>query len=198
MPISTYDANGFEMIADPTTRTALTVLGSIATLGSDIHHLHGETHQTAYHLHHVERVWGAVALPDEDNAIEANVNRPFSVDSGANTWGAAIPICGELDVPVLAALTLFDPHMVLVVNVQHATAYRLRFIYGTGTSADAIAAGQFSEIMFIAAAGGPAAGGEEILLTMPQLAVGTKLWAQVWNATDTSTVTFYWAAHGYT
>ncbi|MCJ7557507.1 MAG: hypothetical protein MUP90_11440, partial [Gammaproteobacteria bacterium] len=61
-----------------------------------------ELEEFEQHFHNVSRAWGATAAPDETNAIEANVNRPFAAISGNNTWGAAIPILGTDDNPVLA------------------------------------------------------------------------------------------------
>lgn len=151
------------------------------------------------HLHALERWWGAVAVPDEADAIEANVNRPFAAASGDNTWGVAIPILGTNDNPVLATDTLFDPHRVLVVDLDDdTTPWRLRFIYGTGTSADAINDGQWSEIMIVAnAIPGNRAGGYPSDIIMCRHAVGIKMWAQAWNDTDGEVLDFFYGCHGY-
>jgi len=82
------------------------------------------------------------------------------------------------------------------VDTDHATPYRIRIIYGTGTSAAAIAADQWSEEMFITAAG-PFSSGVPIDFLMRRVDVGAKLWAQVWNATNASNVDFYWGTHPY-
>ena len=153
-------------------------------------------HEVEKHLHGRERWWGAVGAPDETNAIAATVTVPFVAVSGANAWGAAIPICGTADNPVLATHTLHDPHLVLVVDTDHATPYRIRFIYGTGTSAEAIIAVQWTETMFITATG-PFSSGVPVELLHIRVAVGSKLWAQVWNNTNGSEVDFFWGTHGY-
>jgi hypothetical protein len=137
-----------------------------------------------------------VAVPDETNAIEANVNRPFVAVSGNNTWGAAIPVCGTGDDPTDGLGIKFDPHLLFVVDTDHATAYRIRIIYGTGTSAAAIVAEQWSEEMFITSTG-PFSTGTPIDFLMRRVDVGSKLWVQVWNATNGSSVDFYWGTHGY-
>ena len=154
-----------------------------------------KVHETETHLHSRGRFWGALADPDETNAIDANVNRPFVAVSGDNTWGAAVPLCGTADDPTVG-LAKFDAHLILVVDSEHTTPYRLRFIYGTGTSAAAIAAGQWSETMFMATAG-PFNSGIPAEMQMPRVDVGSKLWAQVWSATNLSEVDFSWACHGY-
>ena len=148
------------------------------------------------HFHVREKFWGATGAPSETNAIAATVTVPFVAVSGNNTWGTAIPICGTADNPVQSSDVKFDAHLVLVVDTDHATAYRMRLIYGTDTSAAAIAAGQWSEFMFITSTG-PFSSGVPANVRMPRVAVGSKLWAQVWNATNSSEVDFYWGAHGY-
>ena len=154
-------------------------------------------HELERHFHGRARRWGATAAPDETNAIDANVNRPFVAVSGNNTWGAAIPIIGTADVPVPSTENAYyDLHHVLIANVDDATAYRLRVIYGTGTSADAIAAEQWTEFMFFSGTG-PKSTPTAMEVMMPRVAVGVKCWCQVWNATNASEVDFYIGCHGY-
>ncbi len=148
------------------------------------------------HFHNRERWWGALAAPDETNAIEANVNRPFSADSGANTWGTAISILGTADDPTPGdGDTRFDARELLIVDTQHASAYRLRIIWGTGTSADAITAGQWTEEMFFGTLGAPS--GMAVEHRIRRILIGWKMWVQVWNVNNNSTVDFYWGPHGY-
>ncbi len=153
-------------------------------------------HEIERHLHNRGRFWGAVAVPDETNAIDANVDTPFVAVSGADTWGTAIPVCGTNDDPTDGLGTKLDPHLLFVVDTDHSTAYRIRVIYGTGTSAAAILAKQWSETMFITA-GGPFSTGVPVEIKMRRVDVGAKLWVQVWNATNGSNVDFYWGMHPY-
>lgn len=155
-----------------------------------------EVGETELHFHNTERWWGALGAPGEINAIEANVNRPFVATSGNNTWGTAIPIKGTGDNPVSATDVQFDGRQLMVVDSDHATVYRMRIIYGAGTSADAITAGQWSEIMFITAPG-PFASGVPVDIRTPLAPIGIKFWVQIWNQTNASTVSFFWNAHGY-
>lgn len=149
------------------------------------------------HFHNRARFWGAVAVPDETNAIDANVDTPFVAVSGNDDWGTAIPICGTADIPVPSPDDVkFDAHLILVTDTDHSTPYRFRIIYGTGTSAAAISAGQWTEEMFITA-GGPFLNGTPVEFLMRRVDVGTKIWVQVWSASDGSNVDFFWGAHGY-
>lgn len=150
------------------------------------------------HFHVRERWWGALAAPDETNAIDVNVNRPFVAASGDNAWGAAIPVLGTADAVGIGADPYFDPHRLLFVDFNgNATAWRMRFIWGTGASADAIAAGQWSEIMIINAVAGPFAVGVPSEIKHVRIPAGIKMWAQVWNATNLEELDFFYGTHSY-
>ena len=169
-----------------------------------VHGLNGTYNSLAYKVHEIERHfhgrsrrWGAKAAPDETNAIEANVDRPFVAVSGNNTWGAAIPIVGSADTPVPSnAAAYYDLDHILIADTDHETPYRIRFIYGTGTSADAIAAEQWSEIVIMVGTG-PHSSPAALPIMMPRVAAGTKCWLQAWNATNLSEVDFFHGGHGY-
>lgn len=171
----------------------------VAAIQSTLENVEEEVEEIDQHSHNIERWWGAVALPSETNAIEANVDRPFQAISGNDTWGTAIPICGTADVPVLATMTTFDAHRIIVCDLDdQIDLWRLRIIWGTGTSAAAISADQWSEVPVIAATTpGTRAGGVPVDVRMPPVAVGTKLWAQSWNDTLAEVLQFQWGAHGY-
>ncbi len=151
------------------------------------------------HFHTVERWWGALAIPTETNAIEANVTRPFAATSGADTWGTAIPILGTADNPDLAADTQFDCRRLFVTDLDNEVdAWRLRIIWGIGTSGDAITAGQWTEIMLQAnVSPGNRAGGLPVEIKMPRVLIGWKLWAQAWNNTNNEILSFFYGTHGY-
>ena len=183
--------------------TRLQIGGKIdqaATLG-----LAGTSNSLAYRVHEIEkhhhgreRWWGAVAVPDETNAIDANVDTPFVAVSGNDTWGTAIPVKGTADHCCVSGggEVFFDAHRILVTDTDHTTPYRFRLIYGSGTSAAAISAEQFTEAMFITS-GGPFLSGGPVDILMPRVAMAWKLWVQVWNATNSSEVDFFYGCHGY-
>lgn len=155
-----------------------------------------KAHEIETHLHSRTRRWGAVAFPDETNAIAATVTVPFVAVSGNDDWGAAIPICGTADVPVPTGNVKFDAGYIFVTDTDHATPYKIRIIYGTGTSAAAIIAEQWSEEMFITAAG-PFLSGTGVNFQMPRVDVGAKLWCSIWNENNLSEAHLFWGAHGY-
>ena len=165
--------------------------------------LAGVSNSLAYRVHEIEKHhhgsefwWGSDGSPDETTAIAATVSVPFVAVSGDNTWGTAIPIMGTNDIPANAGDVRYDAHRLLVVDTGHTTPYRLRFVWGSGTSANAISAGQWTEIMFLAS-GGPFDAGVPVNIQMPRGTIGQKLWCQVWSATNLSEVDFYYGVHGY-
>ena len=157
-------------------------------------------HELERHFHNRERWWGATGAPDETNAIAATVTVPFAATSGNNTWGTAIPICGTDDEPVPSPDNAkFDCHRIFVTDLDDdTTPWRLRIIWGSGTSGDAITAGQWTEMMVMTnAVPGNRAGASPVDVIMRRVDVGVKLWAQAWNDTNGEVLSFYWGAHGY-
>lgn len=157
-------------------------------------------HELERHFHNRERWWGAVAAPDETNACEANVTRPFVATSGDDTWGAAIPVCGTADDPTPGdGDTKFDLHRLLITDLDDDTdPWRIRIIWGTGTSGDAISAGQWTEMMVQSnAVPGNRAGGQPLDVIMRRVDVGAKIWCSVWNDSNGETLSFFVGCHGY-
>ena len=153
------------------------------------------------HIHNRARWWGKVGGADETNAIAAGVDNPFVAVSGANAYGAAIPICGSADspVPTGSGEVKFDFHKLLVTDLDSdTTPWLIRIIWGNGTSAAALGAEQYSEVMAMTnAVPGNRAGASPVEIIMPRIAVGSKVWAQVWNDTNLAEASFFWGCHGY-
>ena len=190
------DAGALTSISDETDKIDGAAVDGLAGVEDSVGYLLGEIER---HFHGTERWWGATGAPDETNAIAATVTVPFVVTSGDNTWGAAIPICGTGDNPVLATDDKFDLHRILVTDLDDdTTPWRFRVIWGTGTSGDAITAGQYSETMSMTnAVPGNRAGGSPVDIMMRRVDVGAKCWAQCWNDTDAEELSFFYGAHGY-
>ncbi len=150
------------------------------------------------HIHNRER-WLGISADQSGNdwALVAGLN-PFSVVSQAGDFtAAAIKVLGTADTPILADKVLFDIHRIVAASATDNLAYIFRVIYGTGTSADAEAAEQFSDVMFFAPnAVGPGAEGGPIEVKMPQLDIDTKVWVKL-KAATAETVTFYVGVHEY-
>lgn len=182
-------------LSNPTGASVATINAIIATLNEILE----EVEETDQHFHNLERWWGATADPTETNAIAATVTNDFTAMSGNDDWGAAIPILGTADDPTPNGQLIFDAHRVIATDLDaDTTLWRFRIIYGYGTSAAAIIAGQWTEVPIITiAVPGNRAGGVASNIKMFPLPIGIKLWTQVWNDTNGEVLSFQWGAHGY-
>lgn len=153
------------------------------------------------HFHTRERWFGKRADQSGDNWGEDNLT-PFRAISGNGVYGAdandEAKICGADDTPIFAGSAYMDMHRILVVATSIDTHWKIRVIYGTGTMADAITAGQYSEIMVKFDSVNPQqSAGVPIEVRMPRVAAGTKIWAQAKSATDNATIDFFAGGHEY-
>ena len=185
-------------ISDETTRLTLaevqTALSALTTISNEILE---EAIEIEQHIHNDELWCGAVAVPDENNACESNVSRPYVAVSGNDVWGVAIPVIGRLDNPVKPWQTRFDLHRIAIAAVDNATPWKIRFLYGNGTVAQAITAEYWSETMSIATGIGSNIGAGPSDVRFRRLPVGWNVWAQAWNATNLDTISFFAGVHGY-
>ena len=147
--------------------------------------------------HHTRETWLGISADQSGNDWALDTLTPFQAISGANVYGAdandEAKVLGSDDTPIRTGKDYFSIHRVLVTASSAATAYKLRFVYGTGTMADAITAKQYSEVMFIRESG--VGRGDIINIKMPRLAVDTKIWCQAWNAADNATIDFLVGVH---
>lgn len=151
------------------------------------------------HFHNREK-WFGIQSPQTaaDWALEEGL-APFVAISGANDFGTdpgdEAQVLGSDDTPVFPGQVLFDLRRISVVDVSNATPFVLRFIWGTGTIAEAEAAGQYTEIVIHQQTAAGQNKPQDILFE--KLAVGTKVWCRAKNATNNATVSFLVGVHGY-
>ncbi len=170
---------------------------ALATLAIAVAEIRGEVEILGQHVHNDELWWGSVAAPNESNACESNVDRPFTAASGNNTWGVGIPVIGSNDRPVKPWQTEYDLHRIAISGVDNATPWKLRFLYGDQSLDEAAAANRYTETMSIASGVGNNIGAGPSELRFPRIPVGWRVWAQAWNFTNLDTISFFAAAHGY-
>ena len=123
----------------------------------------------------------------------------FRAISGSAAYGAdandEAKVLGSDDTPVVTGKVKFDLHKILVVATSATTAYIVRLVWGTGTMAAAITAGQYStfEYMKESAAGR----GAPLPVQFGQRESGTKVWVQVKSGTNNATFDFLVELHEY-
>ena len=176
------------------------ILGDVAnsSIAARLTDIMAEIEEVEGHFHTRARWFGKLAVQTATDWAD-NTLTPFRAISGANAYGAdpndEAQVFGTDDA-MLAGQTKFDLDKILIVASSATTIYKLRFVYGAGTMADAIAAGQYTETMAVVASASSRIGKEDIRL--PRLTVGThQVWCQAWNAADNATIDFFVGIHGY-
>lgn len=158
-------------------------------------------HEIEKHFHNRERWFGKLGVQTATDWAENNLS-PYRAISGNNDYGAdandEAKVIGTADTPVIAGMVKYDVHRLLVVASSSATIWKLRVVYGSGTMANAIAAGQYSTVMgrYDEAVG--ASPGDPLEIMIPRLASGVdQVWIQGWNGTDNATIDFFVGLHEY-
>lgn len=156
------------------------------------------------HFHNKER-WFGISADQSGNDWALSVSSAgmpsyFRATSGNDTYGAdagdEAKVWGTED--AMGTDTKLDLHEIFITAASTTTIYYMRVVYGSGTMAAAITAGQYIEFPVIADA---AAGGSIaviIPILMPRITIGTdKVWVQTKNTTDNATIDFLVGGHSY-
>jgi hypothetical protein len=164
------------------------------------------------HVHHKTRWYTKKAAQTATEwavLLSANLSTSFRCISGAGTWGvdgshdpAAPPsdecfMFGTADTLADLGIGLVcgDFDMILVTANSSNTIYLVRFIWGTGTMADAIAAGQYTTFPYLRTSTDNVR--KIQVINTPLLSVDVKIWAQCMNASDNATLDFVVGVHAY-
>jgi hypothetical protein len=164
--------------------------------------VYAETVEIEHHLHNREEWFGKKAVQTATDWGDPESLTPYRAISGAGVYGAdandEAQVLGTDDTPYRVGKAYFDIHRLFMVAFSVDTPYLLRIVYGVGTMADAIAAGQYSVIP-VATNQTPAnkSTGNPINTLMPRVAADTKIWIQAMNATNNATVDFLVGIHEY-
>lgn len=125
--------------------------------------------------------------------------QPFVLTSGAGNFGSWVQILGSDDTPIATGKQYYDPAKILVVATSIAEQFVIQFVSGESSGIAAkIAAEDFSEAMYIAAATKNYSGITEV--GSPRIQAGEKLWARsCWMGGSGSgaTISFYFDIHEY-
>jgi hypothetical protein len=158
------------------------------------------------HLHHKVRWFTkktSQSATEWCSPVEGNLANYYRAISGNSVYGAdandEAKVFGTADVPISGMVTGDFDEMLVIAN-SSLTMYLCRIIWGTGTLAEAVAMGQYSEFPYIRGDSDkvrkvmtiPC---EKVPVTISGLPV--KIWVQVANATDNATIDFVIGVHGY-
>jgi hypothetical protein len=162
--------------------------------------LEKETEYVEEHLHHKVH-WYGKAADQTTNWCDGATLTSFRATSGDNAWGTAgndpakcfstADTLSELG----TGLVCGDFDMILVTANSSGNLYKLRLVWGTGTLAEAITAGQFTELVYSRATGDttriPRAFG------CPKIGIANAVWVVIWSATNDATLDFMLGVHAY-
>lgn len=154
-----------------------------------------------HHFHNYSRWFGKKAVQSATAwgvPLDTGLSLLYRAISGNGVYGAdandEAQILGSADTPKTGAV-YFDPHEILVVANSSNTLYLNRLVWGTGTLADAVTAGQYSEFAYYRAAADNVRQISRVIC--PRIAAGTQLWLQTMNATNNATIDFVIGFHTY-
>ena len=181
--VTSIKAKTDNLSSDPADQSLLT-----AQIGEHDEHFHNREYWFGKSADQSGNNWGTRASLTPYQAISGNGD----FGSDANDEAKCI---GSADTPIRAGGTKFDFRRIQVVAVSSTTVYLLRIIHGTGTMAEAEAAGQYTECAFFRQA--PPIRGDPVDLIQEKIAVGQKIWIRAKNATDNATIDFLAGIHEY-
>jgi hypothetical protein len=178
------------------------VIGDVGnvSIALRLEEIQAEVEEIEHHFHTKARWFGLSGAVTATNWGDDTIT-PFVATSGNGTWGGATDadiarVLGSADTPIISGQLFFDMDSILIIAATQTSVYKLRFLWGTGTWAEAVAAGQYTETMAIVISAASKNTKENI--RMPRLRAGMdQVWCQVWNATDDATISFFVGVHGY-
>ena len=163
------------------------------------HSLAYNVHVIGRHLHSWERWFAAAAVPVGETHVADRISdssTPFQIDSGNDAWGSWVQILGSIDLPVAVGRVKFDPHELLVVDIQrNNTIHKLQIAFGESGAA-ALASGDYTELVMRSS--GVSTQAFPVRLQTRRKDVDTKVWARVWAIGQVSgTFDFFYGLHEY-
>lgn len=142
------------------------------------------------HFHTVTRWRGAKAGADETNALD-DILTAFQIDSGNNTWGTALCIVGSGDTPIDTDMTVYHCNKLQVSARERAKPYKMMLAWGDSYAAG-VSAGNYTEQMVFPSDEPPV-----VIIDIPRIATGTKLFIACEVAANTGTIDFFIGIHEY-
>jgi hypothetical protein len=168
-----------------------------------VEHWNKELGHAEEHQHHITR-WYGKKNPQGANdwavLMDGHLTQPYRCISGAHAYGGDANdealLFGTADVLWDSRFVCGDFDEFLVVANSADTVYLIRIIWGTGTMAAAITAGQYSTTAYIR----KSTDTQRLRNTIkvPLIGINAKIWAQCQNVADNATIDFFVGVHGYT
>lgn len=185
-----YTLNGIDPNDKIDNATTLGLLGASNSLAYRVHEIER-------HLHSAGSWFETAAVPDGETHVADRIGEgggAFQIDAGNDDWGSWVQVLGSSDTPARSTNTHFDPHQVIVEDVESASTYFIQF--GRGASgAAALTAGTYTEFVYAAANNKDSA---IIPVQTGRAPAGSKVWARCkCPGQNTATMDFYIGIHEY-
>jgi len=119
---------------------------------------------------------------------------PFRMDAANDDWGAWVQVLGSTDTPISTGFAYFDPHQIIIHDVERANTYFVQMARGE-TGDAALLAGSYTEFLYDAATTKDTA---IIPVQTGRAPAGSKVWARCMiSGVDTGWMDFYIGLHEY-
>lgn len=117
--------------------------------------------------------------------------------SVAETFGSTVELLQAGDTPRRPGNLRFDVNRVFVTAVTSTEVFIVRLLYGTGTDAEAEAAGQYTDVPLMSTGAGTNSQGDPTSVIFKRVPIGTKVWAQAKTITPFNTISIIFGISEY-
>jgi len=150
---------------------------------------------TEEHMHNRER-WAGLRVPQTATQwADWATLAPFVIVSGNNTWGASTQIFGTADTPIFTGGKRGDFYRAVIIANTDNSLYRIRIIWDLVSAAAGVAAGRWTEFVFIRDSAAPQRKVFDIM--SPKIGAGMMMWCECWNVTNLATISILFGVHEY-
>jgi hypothetical protein len=189
-----------------TNTTVNTMAPTVVSTNTTVNNIAVDAEYTEEHLHHKAHWYGKRAVQTATLWADGATLLPYVVTSGNNTWStdntdfALLFGTGDVLTELGAGILGGDFNEILVTANSSDTPYKLRILWGTGTTAEAEAANQYSETMYMKKSTDSIRIVRNFTTPVIPITMGglpIKIWMSTWNASNDATLSFLIGVHGY-
>lgn len=183
------------------------LVGGIDSAHPKLDDIQRDAEFTEEHMHHIERWFGKKAVQTATEwcvTMDGNLGRPYRAISGNGTWGSdagdEAQLFGTADIPI-AGMVRGDFDEIQIIANTSSTVYLFRVVWGTGTLAAAVGAGQYTETPYFRGNADNVRPIKRVSMPKVPVTIGgspVAIWLQCQNASDNASVDFFVGVHGYT
>ena len=149
------------------------------------------------HFHSGARWFESATTPDGTVHVADRIGSgdgPIRIDAGDDDWGVWVQVLGSTDTPTKVGNAYFDPHQIIIHDVEKAETYFVQFARGA-TGDAGVTAGTYTEVVYDAANTRNTA---IIIVQTGRAPAGALIWARCKiTGANTGWLDFYLGLHEY-